>query len=461
MKQLVLSTLLMAISSFASAYDAQINGVCYNLVPKGNVAEVTSGGFYSNAVNIPEKFTYNGVEYSVTSIGNHAFQSCTSLTSVTIPNSVMTIGECAFFGCSGLTSINIPNSVSSIGGQAFSGCNKLTTVTIPNSVTSIDYNVFYNCRSLTSVVIPNSVTSIGDCAFWHCISLHKVTIPNSVTKIGMYAFDDCASLTSVIIPNSVTSIGSRAFYECISLTSVTIGNSVTRINELAFANCSKLEEVYCYAKNVPQTNTNAFENSYPQYAILYIPSASLNNYNTTAPWSEFGSKKTIGNSGDELQKCATPTISYDGKRLSFSCTTDGVEYVSEIKDADIKKYFDDVISLSATYEISVYATKSGYENSNVATATLVWTTAAFAETTESSSSAKAITESIPVLISSQVGTIMVKSEQEGQLVAVYSADGKALGYANISNGQATIATNLQSGQLAIVKVGNRSVKLKM
>ena len=62
MKQLVLSTLLMAISSFASAYDAQINGVCYNLVPKGNVAEVTSGGFYSNAVNIPEKFTYNGVD---------------------------------------------------------------------------------------------------------------------------------------------------------------------------------------------------------------------------------------------------------------------------------------------------------------------------------------------------------------------------------------------------------------
>ena len=202
----------------------------------------------------------------VTSIGYKAFYNCTSLTSVTIPNSVTSIGGYAFFGCTSLTSVTIPNSVTSIGREAFKGCSSLTSVTIPNSVTSIGYSAFYNCTSLTSVTIPDSVTSIGDTAFYdcssltsvvignsvtsigdhafqNCTSLTSVTIPNSVTSIGGYAFFGCTSLTSVTIPNSVTSIGNRAFYGCSSLTSVTIPNSVTSIGEYAFYNCSSLTSV--------------------------------------------------------------------------------------------------------------------------------------------------------------------------------------------------------------------------
>lgn len=138
-----------------------------------------------------------------------------------------------------------------------------------------------------------------------------------------------------------------------------------------------------------------------------------------------------------------------------------MEYVSEIKDVDIKKFYDSSINLSATYEISVYAMKSGYENSDVATATLVWTNAIFTETTPATpSSAKAIRESIPVLISAQNGTITVRGEQNGLPVTVYSADGKMLGSVTIKDGQASIATNLQRGEIAIVKVGKRSVKIK-
>ena len=132
-----------------------------------------------------------------------------------------------------------------------------------------------------------------------------------------------------------------------------------------------------------------------------------------------------------------------------------------IKDTDIKKGYDATVDLTATYEISVYATKAGYENSDIATATLVWTNAIFTETTEPSTSAKAVTESIPVLISAQDGTITVKCEQEGQPVAVYNVDGKALGNATVSGGQATVATPLQKGQVVIVKVGSRSVKIAM
>ena len=222
--------------------------------------------------------------------------------------------------------------------------------------------------------------------------------------------------------------------------------------------------MYCLAENVPSTNTDAFEKSYPEYTTLYVPASSLNAYKTTEPWSLFGTIKAISGSGEEPEepsKCATPTISYANKKLTFSCATEGVEFVSEIKDIDINKFYASSINLSATYEISVYATKSDYTNSDVATATLVWTDAEFTETTPSTSSAKAIAESIPMLISAQNGTITVRGEQNGLPLTVYSADGKMLGSATIKNGQASISTNLQRGEIAIVKVGSKSVKIKM
>ena len=180
---------------------------------------------------------------SVTSIDKDAFCFCSSLTSVTIPDSVTSIGDSAFYGCESLTSVTIPDSVTSIGSCAFYGCVSLTSVTIPDSVTSIGGSAFYGCTSLTSVTIPDSVTSIGGCAFYDCKSLTSVTIPGSVTSIGWSAFYGCASLTSVTIPDSVTSIGGSAFYGCTSLTSVTIPDSVTSIGGCAFYDCKSLTSV--------------------------------------------------------------------------------------------------------------------------------------------------------------------------------------------------------------------------
>ena len=183
------------------------------------------------------------IKPGVRGIGDYAFHDCSSLTSVTIPNSVTIIGSSAFYGCSSLTSVTIPNSVTSIEICTFSSCTSLTHVTIPNSVTSIGVLAFEYCKSLTSVTIPNSVTSIGVLAFKGCTSLKSVTIPNSVTSIEYYAFEDCSSLTRVTIPNSVTSIGSWAFSGCSALTSVTIPNSVTGIGGGAFENCTSLTSV--------------------------------------------------------------------------------------------------------------------------------------------------------------------------------------------------------------------------
>ena len=180
---------------------------------------------------------------SVTSIGNYAFNACSSLTSITIPDGVTSIGFRAFEGCSSLTSITIPNGVTSIDYSTFRDCSRLASITIPDSVTSIGNYAFYGCSGLTSITIPDGVTSIGESAFYDCSRLTRVTIGTSVTSIGKMAFYGCSSLTSITIPDSVTSIGSSAFKGCRNLTSITIPDSVTSIDYSVFSGCSSLTSI--------------------------------------------------------------------------------------------------------------------------------------------------------------------------------------------------------------------------
>ena len=485
-----------SIGSSAFAYCSSLTSIT---IPNS----VTSIGY--NAFEYCSGLTSITIPNSVTSIGNSAFSGCSGLTSVTIPNSVTSIGNYAFEDCSGLeevhisdlsawcnidfdnyasnplyyahnlylngkliTDLVIPDGVTSIGYRAFQSCSGLTSITIPNSVTSIGNYAFDECSGLTSVTIPNSVTSIGSGAFYGCSGLTSITIPNSVTSIGNYAFEGCSGLTSITIPNSVTSIGSKMFYGCSGLTSITIGSGVKSIASSAFTKCSNLTDVYCIATKVPSATDDAFNESYPEYMTLHVPAEAINDYKTTAPWSSFGTIVTLDGEvvepeepekpeEPEVKICETPVISYNNGKLVMNCETVGAEFITDVRCSDIKKFYDSEINFSATYNISVYATATDYENSETVNATLCWIENG--DSDEDDTTNIITVPAVAVLVTSANGAVTVNCSLEGESVEVYTTDGTLVGSAAITNGSATIQSGLSKGSIVIVKIGAKSVKI--
>ena len=212
------------------------------------------------------------VKYKINSSWNGGnFNTCQSLTSITIPNSVTSIGEWTFRNCSGLTSVFIGSGVTTIGESAFSGCTSLTSVNIPSGVTSIGASAFNGCSSLASVNIPSGITIIESSVFLRCTSLTSVEIPDNVTSIKSSAFGQCTGLTNVTIGSGVSSIAGGGFY---------IG---------AFGYCSGLTSVTVEATTPPTMNSDAFHGTNNTF-IIYVPAASVNAYKTAANWSSYASR---------------------------------------------------------------------------------------------------------------------------------------------------------------------------
>ena len=250
MKRKLLSILALLCLTVSSAW-ADDSGTCgtsltYSYVESTHTLTISGSGAMTKFDLFKTKAPWDGykasitsvvIESGVTSIGDYAFNKCTSLASVTIPTSVTNIGKSAFEQCSSLTTIDIPASVESIGNGAF-GRTGLTEVTIPASVTTLGTSVFMSCTNLTTVSISADLTSIGMSLFSGCSQLASVNIPASVTSIGNSAFSNCSNLTTISIPASVTSIESQAFRGCTGLTSIDLPANLTTIGVYAFSGCN-------------------------------------------------------------------------------------------------------------------------------------------------------------------------------------------------------------------------------
>ena len=171
------------------------------VAPISELAGVDWASLFAPKVEAAEQKTYGIYTYEVSKDSTVAITRCDKSANgaITIPSKID------------------GKPVTSIGDYTFEDCTSLTSVTIPNSVTSIGHDAFVCCSSLTSIIIPDSVTSIESGAFAHCSSLTNIVIPDGITSIENYAFNDCNSLTSIIIPDSITSIGNYAFNDCNSL----------------------------------------------------------------------------------------------------------------------------------------------------------------------------------------------------------------------------------------------------
>jgi len=311
-------------TKFSATY---IGGQTYTKNCDGNT-ELTS------ATTKPSGYDYSAMTEAiigncVTSIGDYAFSSCSTMASVTIPDSVTEIGYGAFRVCSSLTSIDIPSGVISIGTDAFGGCSGLTSMSVDAN------NTVYDSRNNCNAIIETATNTL----LYGC---QNTVIPNSVTSIAQNAFYYCTSLTSIDIPNSVTSIGERAFQGCSSLTSVTIPSGVTSIGGNAFTNCSGLQSITCLATTPPEFGRNLpFGNT--NDCPIYVPCESVEAYKTANRWSSYASRI----------QCMSKfkfTLS-DSSVVSAECDS-----TNQINQSDVSPYTSSVVSA----EIGQCVTRIGY-----------------------------------------------------------------------------------------------------
>jgi len=366
-------------------------------------------------------------------IGDYAFYGCDNLESAELGQNIPSIGNSAFCGCSKLKSIVIPDAVTSLGANAFSYCAAMESTIIGNGIETINQYTFSGCSSLPALCIPQTVTTIGNYAFSNCTSLANVTIADSEntltlgsngsspifsscpldyvyigrdisyqtgsnygyspfyrntslravkitdseTEISENEFYGCTNLQQVEIGDGVTTIGNWAFSGCSSLKYFAFGSQMATIGQEAFSDCTAIEEIISKAQTPPVCGSQALEDINIFECKLYVPDGCTAAYEEADQWKNFffkeegeGTLPQGGDNPDGPKKCETPTITVDGNSVKFDCKTSGVIFHYTITSSDTKS---DVtysgFEVKNSYTISVYASKEGYVDSDVAKST--------------------------------------------------------------------------------------------
>ena len=347
----------------------------------------------------------------LSAIGTNAFQGCSSLEAVTIPDNVKALGNYCFSGCSSIKDLKIGSQIETINQYAFSDCTSLPSVIIPSAVKTINNYVFNKCTSLAKVIIADSDQDLtigsngsdpifsscpldsvyigrninyntsqnnGYSPFYRNTLLRAVKITDKETEISENEFYGCSNLQRVIIGDGVTSIGNWAFSGCQSLKFFAFGSQVATIGQEAFSDCAGVIEITSKAATPPVCGTQALDDINKWDCKLYVPDGCMATYESANQWKDFFYKDegegtaSQGENGEQIvKKCETPSISFTDEKISFACATEGVVFHYTISHSDVQEGASSKdVNLTQTYNITVYASKDGYNNSEVAKATL-------------------------------------------------------------------------------------------
>ena len=236
---------------------------------------------------------------------------------------------------------------------------------------------------------------------------------------------------------------------------------MTSIGKYAFERCD-ITEVISKIENPFDIARETFSNNTFYNATLYVPSGTIDIYKATEGWKKFVFIEEGDGSGDtppEPSKCEKPTISYQNGKLTFHSATEGVAYQYSITDSDIKTGSAQEVQLGVTYNISVYATKAGYDNSETVTATLCWIDVD--PKTEGITNSVVNVRANPVLIQSNGNVLSISGAPDGSEISVYNLAGQKVGTAKSSTETTNVITSLQTGEIGIVKIGEKAIKVLM
>lgn len=507
MNKILFFTIMLLGNVAVFAYDFEVDGICYTVTSFEDF-NVAVDGFLSSLsgiVEIPDTVTYNNKSFKVTSI---ASAKGGSIESVKIPKTVTTISN---FSDSSIEYLYIPDNVTSIGKKSFQNCRRLKTIYISQNVNSISESCFYNCENLEKVEWhPIESSIIYSYAFINCKSLKSFTVPSTCSNVGMgnLVFDGCYSLDTLIIEDgkgqvkfgyyrwhgSDSSLDRGEFmgcpirylyvgrsYEAVKyprfyVDDLIIGDGVSSLVEcpaprkslvvgksfgdvIGLSNDKDLEFIKIRQGTPPRAS--GFSNYIYINTVLYVPKGSKAIYESTDIWKLFWNILEFEDPEIEVisKKCVKPTINYLHGKITFNSETEGVAFKSSITDSDITSYDSKEVQLGVTYHISVYATKQGYENSEVATATLCWIDAEpYAEGTKEAEDDMAEVRATPVLIQSNDGTLKISGAPKGSQISVFDTSGCQIGF-TIANGDITSLDISVKDNIAIVKIGDKTVKV--
>jgi len=482
-----------------------------SLVIPSTVKTITGTNFvrcqYITSITIPS---------SVTSIGIYAFKGCSAITSLVIPNSVTTLGSNMFEDCTNLTSITLPAGISSISGYMFSQCTNLKTITCLATSVPTANGVTFNMidqSDITLYVPASALNAYQSANYWkdfgtilpieggdtptpepqpidsdiytisgnkiYCTASYVTPSPGGLSGKGVQADDfkvvlydrnnDKMSIEQG--SSSVINFGTLDSYEsytyCLKsggVANVELQLTFNRSGTLKVGARSQNKDDYSRGIRITQNDATILDEIVSENDIVSNTKPYIYAFHTAKV--EAGSATLVPVVGpiafyviefipDATKKCAKPTISYEGGKLRFYSDTPNATFHSTITDSDIKSYDTSEIDLSVAYNVSVYATADGYDDSDVATVTLCW----IDYTPTSTITQSADLNAQPVLIQSFNGVLQIQGLEVGSDVSIYNVHGQKTNAATVSGHDLTIDSNVKSGNIAIVKINNKAIKV--